>query len=126
MIESIVLEPTEGEFDVDAIERRFDMLSTAARDPQERRRFFLSPDPETLRAAVDERAAGARSISSEVVVVFPSSTRILIGVRTTDVAPAREFVEWLRGDLPLKIMDNEFNDLTAKCQTDLDYLFGTP
>lgn len=124
MIDSIVLEPATGEFDVDAIERRLDALPTAARDPQERRRFFLSPDPATLRAATQARATGEPSISPEVVVVFPSPTRILIGVRTTDTGHVRELIEWLREQQPLKIMDSEFNDLTPRCEDDLDYLFG--
>lgn len=120
MIEDLVVQPVEGEFDVDAIAAYLDAQVTAARDPQESRRFLLSSKPETLDEAIDKRRAGDPSISLRVVIIFPVPARILVGFRTLDVAPVRAFLEWLGSRQPIKIFDEDGNDYTDR---GLDYLF---
>lgn len=63
-----------------------------------------------------------RSMSVILVEVRPQ--RIDVSYRTSRVEPARRFVEWLRNRYTLKIMDEEFNDLSAWIATDLNFLFG--
>jgi hypothetical protein len=120
VIEDLVLEPVAGEFDVDAIAAYLDAQATAARDPQESRRFLLSSKPETLVDAIDKRRAGDPSISLRVAIVFPVAARILVGFRTRDTAPVRVFLEWLGARQPIKILDEDGNDFTDR---GLDYLF---
>jgi hypothetical protein len=124
MMDSIVFEPIDGEFDLDAIEADLEALGKYTRAPQERRRFLLSDNPRALQEAVDEREAGSDTISHEVIVPFPSPIRILVGMRTTETAPARRFTIWLQDHYDIKILDNELNDFTEKYRDNLDLLFG--
>ena len=123
MIEGLVLEPVQGEFDVAAIAEYLDSQPTTARDPQEPRRFLLSANPKWLDEAVAKRRAGEQSISHSVIVVFPVASCVDIGMRTTDTEPARLFVEWLRARQPIRILDDDGNDHTDRCRDNLDFLF---
>ena len=125
MIPDLTLKPAEGEFDLAAIYRHLDSLDTAARDPEMPDRFLLSAWPETLERAVSARTSGM-AVPYSVAILHPTPTVIALITMTSDTQPSRDFVEWLRKQQPIKILDEEFNDLTDQCQDGLDLLFGEP
>jgi hypothetical protein len=115
VIPELALKPTEGAFDLAAIHGHLDSLDTAARDPQNRDRFLLSSDPEALKSAVRERMSG-KAVPYSVAVLHPGPRVIVLTTLTSDTQPSRDFVEWLRKQQPIKILDQEFNDFTDQCQ----------
>ena len=71
----------------------------------------------------------ARGLASRktytVGLVKISPKRITVAFRSPEIAERlRQFVEWLRKHYAVRVTDEEFNDLTDKCQDNLDYLFG--
>ena len=125
MIPDLTLKPAEGEFDLAAILSHLDSLDTAVRDPQLLGRFLLSSDPEELKSAVRKRKSG-KAVPYSVAVLHPTPTIIALVTMTSDTQPSRDFVEWLRKQRPIKILDQEFNDFTEQCQDGLDFVFGEP
>jgi len=125
MIPELALKPTDGEFDLAAIHRHLDSLDTAIRDPQNPDRFLLSSDPAALREAAEQRR-GSNPVPYTVAVLHPTPTIIALTTFGSDTRPSRDFVEWLRKQQSLKILDQEFNDFTSQCEDDLDHVFGAP
>ena len=57
--------------------------------------------------------------------MFPMTPSIIaLTIRSGDPEPARAFVDWLRSHQAIQILDQELNDYTARCQDNLDVLFG--
>jgi hypothetical protein len=123
VIEEFDLEPIDGEFDVVAISQYLDSQTTSARDPQEPRRFLLSTSRRQLDEAVKQRRAGSPSIPYSVIVIFPVSSCVAMAVKTMETQPARAFVEWLMGQQPFRVVDEDGNDLTSYVRDNLDFLF---
>ena len=124
MIPELALQPEDGEFDLPAILGHLDALSTAVRDPQMPERFLLSSHPETLERAVEERKNG-HVVPYAVAVLHPGRKMIALTTMSSDTKPSRDFVEWLRAQRPVNILDQEFNDFTDQCRHNLDAIFGT-
>jgi hypothetical protein len=123
MITDLAFKPVAGEFDLPAIHSYLDASAQAVRDPQNPARFLLGSTAKQLRDAVAARR-GANSVPYTVDVLHPTPSIIALTMRSADPEPARAFVEWLRGRQQIQILDQEFNDYTARCQDNLDLLFG--
>lgn len=61
-----------------------------------------------------------------MAVLHPSHTVILLVTMTADTQQPRDFVEWLRKQQPIRILDHEFNDFTDQSRDNLDAVFGRP
>ena len=123
MINDLILEPTDGEFDVAAITTHLASLPLAVRDPVRPAQFVMASDPGTLARGLEKLRAEPKRIPYSLTVVHPVATRILVAFSASDTRPARAFVEWLQGKRAIKILDQDFNDFTAEAH-DLDFVFG--
>lgn len=126
MIEDILIEPVDKELDVPTIERYLDTLPNTARDRTSPTMFMVASSPSSLRDAVKKRAADPTSFPTNLILIDVRKERIDLSYRSADVAPARQFVKWLRHRMPVRIMDETFRDVTAECDPNLNYLFGEP
>lgn len=107
-----------------AIRAYLGSLPTAVVDPINPAQYLMSSNPDTLREGIAKRRQNPERVPYTLIVVFPSPSCILIGMRSTDTAPARAFVEWLQRHQTIRIRDQEFNDFTKEATDNLDFVFG--
>ncbi|HEU0036412.1 MAG TPA: hypothetical protein VFQ53_37625 [Kofleriaceae bacterium] len=123
MINEILLEAIDADFDLDAIRGELVRSGHAVVDPHDARQYLLASDDDVRERALAERRGDPRRISRSVAIVLPTARRIAINVPGSDPMPARRFVEWLRARQAFRVLDHDFNDFTDQ-STDLDFIFG--
>lgn len=126
MTDTILIDPVHGEFDVDEADRYIQTLKYTARDPHWPNTFLVSIDEESLEDYLEARRAVPDRFPGSAILIGLGPARIWIGCSTRLNEPARQFVKWLRERYDVRFLDDEFNDLTADVDPDLNYLFGTP
>jgi hypothetical protein len=124
MIEDLALEPVGREFDLTAIRAYLESMEAVFRDPIDSSRYLMASDPETRRAGVASRREDPSRVPYSLTVVVPTPSCILIGMRSKDTEPPRTFVEWLRRNQDIRILDQDFNDFTMEANDNLDFVFG--
>jgi len=124
MIEDLALEPIGREFDLVAIRAYLESMTTVVPDPLDPSRYLMASDPRTRRDGLAQRLEHPAKIPYALTTIVPSPTCILIGMRSTDPAPVRAFVQWLRDHQDIRILDQEFNDFTQEAKENLDFIFG--
>ena len=126
MSDYFLIDPVEGEFETNVLERYLTELKYSARDPNWPNTFLLSVDEESLEDYVSERRAQPDRFPPSSIRVSVNPARIRLVCHTQLNAPARQFVKWLRDRYHVRFLDEELNDLTENVDESLDYLFGTP
>ena len=124
MIEDLALEPVGREFDLATIRAHLESMETVIRDPVDPKQYLMASDPRTRRAGAAKRKEDPTRVPYALTVVVPTSTCILIGMRSKDTAPPRAFVQWLRSHQDIRILDQNFNDFTEEANDNLDFVFG--
>jgi hypothetical protein len=123
MINDLILEPVRDDFDLVAISAHLESMKTAIRDPVHTEQFLMASDPNVLHEGAAERRQNPGRVSYSLTVVAPTPRRILLAYRNMDTGPARAFVQWLRSQQDIRILDQDFNDFTQEAK-DLDFIFG--
>jgi len=123
VITDIYLEPIGRTFARTEIEAYLAKVPHTARDATNHDIYMIADDDNELREAHEARKRDPKRFPTSVILIDVGEERIEISYRTSRVAPARRFVDWLRGHYELKVMDEELNDITAEAR-DLDVLFS--
>lgn len=124
MITEFILEPVGVSFDVAAVEAYLLTLPHTVRDEIQREMFMIGDRAANIADAREARRRDRVRFPSNVILVHVTPDRIRVSHETTEVQVVRRFVEWLRAQCPLRVLDYEFNDLTDYCKDDLAFLFG--
>lgn len=86
---------------------------------------MLATGEEQLKRAIEARKADPTSFPFSVALVDPDPESIDVSFRDhSNVESARRFVRWLRSSYETRVMDEAFNDITARCDEGLEYIFG--
>jgi hypothetical protein len=124
MIEDLALEPVGREFDLVALRAYLESMATVIRDPVDPNRYLMASDSRTRRDGLAKRLGNPAKIPYTLTAIVPTPTCILIGMRGTDPEPVRAFVQWLRDNQDIRILDQDFNDFTEEASENLDFVFG--
>ena len=125
MITDILLEAIDGDFDVNGVAAHLESQPFTVRDKIRPEMFMIGTDEDDVETAVEARAQDPKRFPTRLILVELAPKTIGISYRSSRTEPARRFVEWLRSQYPVKVMDDEYNDLTEQCAQSLDVLFGT-
>lgn len=111
---------------LDEIGAHLDALPTVRRDRWDDAVYIVADDAATLQFVADAREKSRAGYPRVASLVRLYDTRIDFTVQTRDVNTVRAFARWLRGAYKVAIQNEAFKDITAECDDNLDYLFGTP
>jgi hypothetical protein len=125
MVTDIYIYPIGRLFDVDEVTAYLEVQPNTVRDAVDQTTFMIGWNAEAVEEAIEARRVDPTRFSTDMILVGVFAERIGIHYRTTEVAQARHFAEWLQARYEVRYQDEEFNDLTAYCKENLDYLFGT-
>jgi len=125
MVTDILLRPVDGEFDVAAVRAYLEHMPYTARDAYDPDTYLMAEDAAHLADVQDARRRDHVRFPYSVILAQVSPAQVFIGCRTTEVAPARQLVEWLRSRYALRYEDADYGgDVSAYCVDNLDFLFG--
>ena len=124
MIPDIEIEPVEGDFDLEEIEAALIAMPHVSHDPSQAMKFMLAPDAETLATALANRKVNNFGPDFSVALVTLSPRAILVSFRDDRVLAPRAFVAWLKARRPIRIRDEDNNDVTALLDQNPDLIFG--
>jgi hypothetical protein len=111
---------------LDEIRAHLDALPTARRDRWDDAVYIVADAPATLQFVADAREKSREGYPRVASLVRLYDARIDFTVQTRDVNTVRAFARWLRGAYNVVIQNEALKDITAECDDNLDYLFGTP
>jgi hypothetical protein len=126
VITDILIRPAEGLFDDAAIKARIEAIPHTALDPVQGIEYLIADSDDTLEGALEERREDPKRFPTDVILVSAVPQAVSIGYRAADPEPVRGLVQWLRQQREVRILDEEYNDLTDQCDDSLALLFGPP
>ena len=125
MITDFYLEPASGELDLESIEAFLNALPFTVRDVKKPTTFMVAEDAEILDEAVAERQRDDQRFPMTVLLIDVHPKRIDISYRLSPLDSGRAFVRWLREHQAIRVRDEDYNDVTAQVDPNLDLLFGS-
>ncbi|MGZ3424526.1 MAG: hypothetical protein ACXVEE_42095 [Polyangiales bacterium] len=125
-VSPLLVEPVGTEFDVRTVASYLRAMPHTVQDRFTPDVFLVGEDEGDIDFAIEHRERDSERFPYNVLLVTVGPTRIDITSLGTPPEPVRQFVEWLRRRYPLRLMQEDFTDVTARCATDLDYVFGPP
>jgi hypothetical protein len=124
MILDMYIEPKSGEFEIGPIDAFVESLPLCVRDAKKPSTFMLASDQDTLDDAVTARERDATSFPASVMLIDVHPKRIDLAYRIEALDAGRTFVAWMRDHYPIIVRDEDYNDVTAQLDPDLEVLFG--
>lgn len=125
MITSFIFQSPDT-FPLEKIHAHLDALPTVRRDRWDDAVYIVTDDAETLRSVIEAREEDRRRYPRVMSLVRLYDARVDFSVQTRDVVTLRAFARWLRTAHEVAILNEAFEDITSRCDDNLDYLFGKP
>jgi hypothetical protein len=126
MIETLILTPIEGKFDVQSIERFLQGLSFSFRDPTDPDGpYLLCGNAGAMHYSRMKLLTEPNSGYPYVVLVRLGEDRIRIAQMAQQDAlqQAAKVAEFIRSNYPCRIVDEEGNDYTDECRDSVASLY---
>lgn len=124
MITDLFLEPQSGEFDVRSIRDFIEALPFVVRCTKQPFSFMVVEDKDMLDDAIADRQRDDRRFPAPVLLIDVHPKRIDMSYRLSPLESGRIFVAWLRDHYAIRIRDEDYNDVTAQLDPNLDLIFG--
>jgi len=111
---------------LDEIRAHLDEIPTARRDRWDEGVYIVADEQPTLERVIDARESSQEGYPRIVSLVGLYETEISFSLQSRYVETVRAFARWLQASYQIRILTEAFNDITAECDANLDYLFGKP
>lgn len=125
MVETVVLFPIDGQFDVGHIEAHLDALTYVSRDPLDPNgTYFMCDEPQAVDFYRQKRIRHPDRFPY-IVLIDVHALRVDVHQQTgvEMLRKAREFVSWMLEQFPCRVVDDMGQDWTERAYISVDVLY---